>query len=1496
MSSTPISELPGLPTGKASSSSNPGRSSQPADAGANFSRAGVLLTLVRANGVRRGRFTRFLAVICSGLVWLLADSTGHGATLRWTGGHPASIGWSAGANWSTGTPPADGDTLVFPAGAARLVNVNDIGVLDLVAIRFSGAGGGYNLSGSGVIVANGVIATNSTGANVVNLATITLAGAAGFRVEFNGATLRIGSDIRLNGFNLSCHAVGDLELSGAITGAGSIFKFDPSTLTLSGLSGNTFSGDVVVNGGILAMNKSGGLAVPHRLIIGDGTGAAHSDQARNLRNDQVNQVTVGASGLWNLNGFVEEVSELVLNAGGDVETGAAGTLRLGVGAGVSATPSALPIADACRISGDVELLAGLHEFTVSEGGAFSTDPTELIVDADIHGIGALIKLGAGDMLLSGNNDFAGLVAVNAGELRIAHSSALGSTLSGTVVNNDASLWLQGNVQTVGERLTLNSVGTDGPLPGRPALRASGTGNLWSGEVNFQRDSRVGVMTNGFLGLSTSLAGPGSLIKEDTGDLLFSGSDLSGFSGNIFVNAGEFQLNHGFALATIPANFGVIVVGTSNGPPHSAVLRNLSSYQVGVDIPLAGTYAWPVVVNASGLWNLNGHADLTTFLTLHDGGDVVTGPNGIIAILIGLLADAGPAPDFDVARISGRMLLRAAEFPVLVLPSDNPVGSRSDLVIEAQIEGGNGIVKSGGGDLRLDGDNSFNGFVTVNNGILRAGHANALGVGLETVTVVSNSTLWLLGDVQMGDRPLLLDSDGYSSPAGNEPALKASGANSWAGSVHLARNSRVGVIGGGTLELTGGIFGPGGLNKESPGMLTFSGAVPNTYSGRTTVSAGRLVLAKNNGRAHFGGPLTVGDGVGSADADVVECASAGLAANSAVVDVERSGLLLVSQEASLGLVRGSGHLQVNAILDVGRSNGSGEISGPVTGPGVINKYGAGALILSHTNTVAGFVVFEGRILFAGDQPNSAVGLLGGAEIGGTGRIGPLLATEGIVKPGTVNPGELTTGNITARPSATFRMRLTGPQPGVDYDRVRVHGTVNLGGAQLTVTPTFIPSPGQVFVLVDNDGADAILGTFTGLEEGATLTLAGVPSTISYRGGIDGNDVTLSVQGPPPACPEPVLSIRRLTNQIELSWPSCPSNFYQVAVSTNLQTWGWLTAPLAAPETNSVMTWPTPTSLPSEYFRLLVRPLQESGVPTNAGVYAARTLKHGGITRSYRLNVPRSITNGLPAPLMLALHGHNQTADSFAANTAALANYANNAGVILVYPNGTDDPNGTGWNTLDPTPENPIDDVGFLLALINELEEELNIDRTRVYAGGFSNGGKMCHFLGARTTNVFAAFAAVGSAIGGQIGGTNVYVDPPLEPKSVLIVNATNDCKRPFWGGVNDDGAWQSPAFAQVTHWTNANLCAGLSTVSTNVVTTNHIHRVFADCGGPYPPFNAPRTNLVIRERFQASCLPDTEVVFITTTDGGHSWAEAADNVGLDTSREVLEFFFRHTLAN
>src|SRR4029078_4767240 len=135
------------------------------------------------------------------------------------------------------------------------------------------------------------------------------------------------------------------------------------------------------------------------------------------------------------------------------------------------------------------------------------------------------------------------------------------------------------------------------------------------------------------------------------------------------------------------------------------------------------------------------------------------------------------------------------------------------------------------------------------------------------------------------------------------------------------------------------------------------------------------------------------------------------------------------------------------------------------------------------------------------------------------------------------------------------------------------------------------------------------------------------------------------------------------------------------------------------------------------------------------------------------------------------------------------------LIVALPNATEDERGTGWNNRDPVPPDAykVNDVSFLLALIDHLDATLTLDRHPLYAGGFSSGSIMCHYLGARTTNVFAALAVVEGSIGdADRPGVIVTTPPAAGPMPVLLVNATNDCKRPYLGGPNDEGALVTPA--------------------------------------------------------------------------------------------------------
>src|SRR5262249_7829006 len=194
----------------------------------------------------------------------------------------------------------------------------------------------------------------------------------------------------------------------------------------------------------------------------------------------------------------------------------------------------------------------------------------------------------------------------------------------------------------------------------------------------------------------------------------------------------------------------------------------------------------------------------------------------------------------------------------------------------------------------------------NNGELRAGHPNALGAGLDLVTVVSNATLWLQGDIQIGNRPLRLDSAGQTGPSGHDAALKVSGDNSWAGDIELRQDTRIGVNTAGSLELSGVISGTGGVIKEGGGLLDYRGAVGNTYTGATVVNEGELDLKKTGPQVAVPGALIVGDGNGGANADVVHCFNPSELGALSDVTVNNSGQLIVRNE-TIGSLSGVGNV-------------------------------------------------------------------------------------------------------------------------------------------------------------------------------------------------------------------------------------------------------------------------------------------------------------------------------------------------------------------------------------------------------------------------------------------------------------------------------------------------------------------------------------------------------------------------------------------------------------
>ena len=180
-------------------------------------------------------------------------------------------------------------------------------------------------------------------------------------------------------------------------------------------------------------------------------------------------------------------------------------------------------------------------------------------------------------------------------------------------------------------------------------------------------------------------------------------------------------------------------------------------------------------------------------------------------------------------------------------------------------------------------------------------------------------------------------------------------------------------------------------------------------------------------------------------------------------------------------------------------------------GGLTKSGPGTLVLNSNSSyvgptaiAAGDLRVNGNLLGTG-----AVSVASGATLSGTGTLSGAIsvASGGILAPGQGAPGRLNAANVALASGATFAAEITGATVATQYDQLDVTGTINIGGATLTLSGAHVATSGQSFVLVDNDGGDAVTGTFAGLAQGSTLIFNGVTLSISYIGG-DGNDVVLT----------------------------------------------------------------------------------------------------------------------------------------------------------------------------------------------------------------------------------------------------------------------------------------------------------------------------------------------------------------------------------------------------
>lgn len=288
-------------------------------------------------------------------------------------------------------------------------------------------------------------------------------------------------------------------------------------------------------------------------------------------------------------------------------------------------------------------------------------------------------------------------------------------------------------------------------------------------------------------------------------------------------------------------------------------------------------------------------------------------------------------------------------------------------------------------------------------------------------------------------------------------------------------------------------------------------------------------------------------------------------------------------------------------------------------------------------------------------------------------------------------------------------------------------------------------------------------------------------------------------------------------------------------------------------------------------------QERSIPTEETLVGDNygQLNDQGRLRSYYIYTPKSYNPDRPMPLVLVFHGDDGTGRSIS-DVSRFNNLAEQEGFIAVYPDAIDH----RWS-LRGNSQKKVDDVSFVAALINHLQEIRNIDSHRIYATGFSKGGILTQALACKLPDKIAAFASVA-------GSLPVRLKPSCQPEtpiSMLMINGTNDQAVHYQGDdKNQRGALVSIP-ETVNFWRSHNQC------------TSETQR-------PEQESSHQSDRLKVKTSRYSGCNGDSEVLLADVVGGGHFWPGGASSdeslnklnakLGFNASQEIWNFFQSHTL--
>ena len=241
--------------------------------------------------------------------------------------------------------------------------------------------------------------------------------------------------------------------------------------------------------------------------------------------------------------------------------------------------------------------------------------------------------------------------------------------------------------------------------------------------------------------------------------------------------------------------------------------------------------------------------------------------------------------------------------------------------------------------------------------------------------------------------------------------------------------------------------------------------------------------------------------------------------------------------------------------------------------------------------------------------------------------------------------------------------------------------------------------------------------------------------------------------------------------------------------------------------------------------------------------SETLKSGGDLRNYWLVRPEGLEKTKPAPLLMVLHGSAGSGeDMMTVTQRGFERLADKEKFVVVYPDALE----RRWNDQGGT----VDDVGFLLAIVDKLVADGLVDKNRIYVAGISNGGMMAQRLACEQADRIAGIATVAGGLPEPLQATC----KPARALPVLVIHGTEDPIVPWSGGAvagfEDFGKVLS-ARETAKFWAANNRCGDGGVIAAE-------------------PDRDPKDGTRVKMEVFASCPAGAAVKLAAVEGGGHTW--------------------------